>query len=48
MLDRAQVMKAMLNEAGIDNQVHTGHGGHNYAYRVSNFELYIQWLTQGW
>lgn len=48
MLDRAEVMKSMLDEAGIENILHTGHGGHNYAYWVSNFELYLEWLVKDW
>ncbi|RPJ23319.1 MAG: esterase family protein [Chloroflexi bacterium] len=48
MLDRAQVMKAILDEAGIENQLHVGHGGHNYAYWVSNFEMYLKWMTKDW
>jgi enterochelin esterase-like enzyme len=48
MLDRARVMKSILDEAGIENQLHVGHGGHNYAYWVSNFEMYLKWLTRDW
>jgi enterochelin esterase family protein len=48
MLDRAQVMKSILDEAGIENELHVGHGGHNYAYWVSNFEMYLKWLTRDW
>jgi len=32
MLDRAEVMKSMLDKMGIENMLHTGQGGHNYAY----------------
>jgi len=48
MLDRARVMKSILDEAGIENQLHVGHGGHNYAYWVSNFEVYLKWMTRDW
>jgi S-formylglutathione hydrolase FrmB len=48
MLDRAKVMKSMLDKMGIENILHTGAGGHNYAYWVSNFEMYLKWLTEGW
>lgn len=48
MLERAEVMKSMLDEAGIENLLHTGHGGHNYAYWVSNFEMYLRWLAEDW
>jgi enterochelin esterase-like enzyme len=48
VLDRAQVMKSILDDAGIENQLHVGQGGHNYAYWVSNFEMYLKWLTKDW
>jgi enterochelin esterase-like enzyme len=48
MLNRAQVMKSILDEAGIENQLHIGQGGHNYAYWVSNFEMYLKWMTKDW
>ena len=48
MLDRAKVMKSILDEAGIENQLHVGHGGHNYDYWVSNFEMYLEWMTRDW
>lgn len=48
MLDRAKVMKSMLDKIGIENILHTGDGGHNYAYWVSNFEMYLKWLAKGW
>lgn len=48
MLDRAQVMKSILDEAGVENQLHVGHGGHNYNYWVSNFEMYLKWMTKDW
>jgi enterochelin esterase-like enzyme len=48
MLERAEVMKSMLDEFAIENILHSGHGGHNYAYWVGNFEVYLQWLARGW
>lgn len=48
MLERARVMKSMLDEAGIENELHVGHGGHNYAYWVSHFEMYLQWMARDW
>lgn len=42
MLDRAQVMKSILDAGLIENQLHVGEGGHNYAYWVSNFEKYLE------
>jgi enterochelin esterase-like enzyme len=48
MLERAEVMKSMLDDVGIENTLHTGHGGHNYAYWAGNFEMYLEWLTRDW
>lgn len=48
MLERAEVMKSLLDEMDIENQLHTGHGGHNYAYWVDNFEIYLRWLATDW
>ena len=48
MLERARVMKSILDEAGIENQLHVGHGGHTYGYWVSNFEMYLKWMTRDW
>jgi enterochelin esterase-like enzyme len=48
MLERAQVMKSILDEADIENQLHVGHGGHNYTYWVGNFEMFLKWMTRDW
>lgn len=48
MLDRAIVMKSILDEVGIENQLHRGQGGHTYEYWVSNFEMYLKWLAEDW
>jgi endo-1,4-beta-xylanase len=48
MIDRARVMKTILDEAGIENQLHVGQGGHNYAYWVGNFEMYLKWMAKDW
>lgn len=48
MLDRAIVMKSILDGIGIENQLHSGQGGHDYAYWVSNFEMYLKWLAEDW
>jgi len=48
MLERAKVMKSMLDDMGIENQLHIGRGGHNYAYWVGNFEMYLKWLAKDW
>lgn len=48
MLERAQVMKSMLDEAGIENQLNSHHGGHTYTYWLNNFEMYLKWLSGDW
>lgn len=48
MLERAEAMKSMLDDLGVENILHTGHGGHNYAYWAGNFEMYLQWLVKDW
>jgi len=48
MLDRAIVMKSILDEVGIENQLHSGQGEHTYDYWVSNFEMYLKWLAEDW
>jgi S-formylglutathione hydrolase FrmB len=41
-------MTSILDEAGIDYQLHVDAGGHNYVYWVGNFEMYLKWLTKDW
>ena len=48
MLQRAQVMQSLLNAANVENELHVGQGGHNYTYWISNFEMYLKWLTKDW
>lgn len=48
MLDRASVMKSLLDDMGVESILHTGHGGHTYAYWVGNFEIYLKWLARDW
>jgi enterochelin esterase-like enzyme len=48
MLERARVLKSILDDAGIENQLHVGAGGHTYAYWASDFEMYLRWLTEAW
>ena len=48
MLERAKVLKSMLDEMGIENLLHSSQGGHTYAYWVSNFEVYLKWLAKDW
>ena len=44
----AEAMKPLLDEAGVENQLHVGSGGHNYTYWLSNFEMYLKWVSQDW
>lgn len=39
-------MKPLLDEAGVENQLHVGSGGHNYTYRLSNFGMYLKWVSK--
>lgn len=48
MLDRAEVMKSLLDEVRVENQLHIGNGGHNYTYWLSNFEMYLKWMSKDW
>ena len=48
MLERARVMKAILDEADVENQLYVDQGGHHYIYWVPNFERYLKWLTESW
>ena len=48
MLERAEVLRSILDEMGIENLLHSGQGGHTYAYWVSNFEMYLRWLAKDW
>ena len=48
MLDRAKVLKSLLDDTGVENQLHVGSGGHNYAYWLSNFETYLKWVSKDW
>jgi enterochelin esterase-like enzyme len=48
MLERARVMKSILDEAGVENKLYVDDGGHHYTYWVPNFEMYLKWLAQDW
>ena len=48
MLRRARVLQSLLEDAGMERQLHVGHGGHNYSYWVSHFEMYLQWMIKDW
>ena len=40
--------KRLLDEAGVENQLHVGSGGHNYTYWLSNSEAYFKWVSKDW
>ena len=48
MLERARVLKSILDEAGLENQLYVDGGGHQYTYWVPNFEVYLKWLSEDW
>ncbi|MEP7135382.1 MAG: alpha/beta hydrolase-fold protein [Chloroflexota bacterium] len=48
MLERAEVLKSMLDDMGIENLLHSSQGGHTYTYWASNFEMYLKWLVKDW
>lgn len=48
MLDRARVMKSILDEAGVENRLYVDDGGHHYTYWVPNFAQYLKWLAEEW
>jgi enterochelin esterase-like enzyme len=48
MLKRARVMKSLLEESGVENQLYVDAGAHHYTYWVPNFEMYLKWLTERW
>lgn len=48
MLDRARVMDAILDQAGIESNLVVGAGGHDYAYWVSNLPVYFTWMARDW
>jgi enterochelin esterase-like enzyme len=48
MLERAQVMKSILDEVGVENQLYIDQGAHHYTYWVPNFEMYLKWLAKNW
>lgn len=48
MLERARVMKSILDEAGVQNQLYVDQGGHRYTDWIPNFEIYLKWLAESW
>ena len=48
MLERARVMKAILDEARVENELYIDEGEHNYTDWLANFERYLTWLARDW
>lgn len=48
MLERAEVMKFLLDAVDVENQLYVDESGHHYTYWVGNFEMYLKWLAQDW
>lgn len=48
MLERAKAMTLLLDEYSISHTLLVGEGDHSYAYWVSNFPAYLQWLAEDW
>jgi len=48
MLERAQEMKSILDESGVENELYVDQGGHDYKYWIPNFERYLTWLAKDW
>lgn len=48
MLERARVMKSILDEAGVENQLYVDQGAHHFTYWIPNFERYLKWLAKDW
>jgi enterochelin esterase-like enzyme len=48
MLERAQALIPLLDEAGISHEEIFSPGGHSGAYWISNFAEYFRWLAADW
>ena len=48
MLERARVMKSILDEAGVENQLFVDDGEHNYPYWLRDFAMYLKWWAKKW
>lgn len=48
MLERARVMKSILDDAGVENELYIDQGEHHYTYWIPNFERYLKWLAKDW
>jgi S-formylglutathione hydrolase FrmB len=48
MLERAEVMVGLLNEAGLSTATVFSDGEHDYGYWVSNFAAYLEWVAEDW
>lgn len=48
MLDQANVMVSILEEANVDYEFIVGEGAHTYHYWASNFANYFRWVAEDW
>jgi enterochelin esterase-like enzyme len=48
MVERAEVMIAVLSEAQLEHTEIFSPGGHDYGYWASNFPVYFEWLAEDW
>lgn len=48
MVERAEVMIDVLDEAQLEHTEIFSQGGHNYGYWASNFPVYFKWLAEDW
>ena len=48
MLDQAEEMIEILDEAGIESTTVFSTGGHNYGYWISNMAEYWRWVAEDW
>ena len=46
MLERARVMKTILDEAGVENELYVDQGEHHYTYWIPNFERFLAWIEK--
>lgn len=48
MLERAQAMKSLLDDIGVENELLVDDSGHHYQYWIPNFGTYLTWLSKDW
>jgi enterochelin esterase family protein len=48
MLERAGVMVALLQGAGLEATLVSGEGDHSYRYWITHFPAFVRWLAHDW